>query len=577
MDDFIVSARKYRPKNFSDVVGQSAVTTVLLNAVTSKKVAHAYLFCGPRGVGKTTCARILAKAVNCLNNTDVGDPCNECENCKSITKDVSLNMHELDAASNNSVENIRSLTEKIQYHSGIGTYSVYIMDEVHMLSTQAFNAFLKTLEEPPKHAIFVLATTEKHKIPATIISRCQVFNFKRINELDIAKHLSEIGKKEKINFEDDALRLVASSADGALRDALTLFDQVVASSSDKVDYSQAVTVLNALHYSFFIKTAESIFENDPAKAVSIFNDIIENGHDIHQFVLGLIKHIRNLILEASNGGEMVHFQGEIKKKIKEQGTKTSPKKLVTLMNILSSCESKLKETINPSLWVEVHLIKMCSLFSLDQQETLPEKSSEKKKNPVTNEEKALPPPPKKENIVETKISPTSKIASAYPASLKQEKSKTEEKKYVSKFVKIQKKETTGLKEEVKPLVSKEEETRNIISQEEMETLWKELYESTDTSLPIQDLKTAVLQIKENEFIISFLNDFQVEACRSCITDFVNKHNSSSKISFIPDVTILVDKSRAKVIDNTPRKQFKDMVAKDENLKKLIDVFDLKLI
>ena len=296
MDRFIVSARKYRPAMFRDVVGQPSISTTLRNSILNKHLGHAYLFSGPRGVGKTTCARIFARTINCSNITDSGEACNECESCQSFNQNRSFSIHELDAASNNSVDDIRTLTEQVRIPPQVGTYSIYIIDEVHMLSQSAFNAFLKTLEEPPSHAVFILATTEKHKIIPTILSRCQIFDFNRIRVEEMVEYMKGIAEKESLEYEEDALSMIAQKADGAMRDALSIFDQVVSFSGGRITYQDVITNLNILDYEYFFRLTSSALEGDAASMLLLFNEILEKGFDNRNFINGYAAHLRDLMI-----------------------------------------------------------------------------------------------------------------------------------------------------------------------------------------------------------------------------------------------------------------------------------------
>ncbi|HWY10451.1 MAG TPA: DNA polymerase III subunit gamma/tau, partial [Bacteroidia bacterium] len=296
MESFIVSARKYRPQHFNTVVGQSHITNTLKNAILHKQLAQAYLFCGPRGIGKTTCARIFAKTINCSNLTPEGEACDKCVSCESFNSGASLNVDELDAASSNSVDDIRNLVDKVRVPPQIGEYKVYIIDEVHMLSSAAFNAFLKTLEEPPKHAKFILATTEKHKIIPTILSRCQVFNFNRIKNEDISKHLAFIAKSENVTFEPEALHVIAQKADGALRDALSIFDQMVAFTGNHLSYKAVVENLHVLDFDYYFKITDFLLNQKLADVMLTFDDILKKGFDGHNFINGLGEHLRNVMV-----------------------------------------------------------------------------------------------------------------------------------------------------------------------------------------------------------------------------------------------------------------------------------------
>ena len=299
MGNFIVSARKYRPETFRSVVGQDHITSTLKNAIKRNYLGHAYLFCGPRGVGKTTCARIFAKSINCSELTPDNEPCNVCESCMAFNESRSYNIHELDAASNNSVEDIRSLIEQVRIRPQIGKYSVYIIDEVHMLSANAFNAFLKTLEEPPAHAVFILATTEKHKIIPTILSRCQIFDFNRIKVDDAVNYLKYIAGKEGIDYEMEAFHIIAQKADGAMRDALSIFDQIVSFSGSNIKYQDVIENLNVLDYEYYFKVTDTLLICAYDKALLIFDEILSNGFDAHNFINGLAEHLRDLLVAGN--------------------------------------------------------------------------------------------------------------------------------------------------------------------------------------------------------------------------------------------------------------------------------------
>lgn len=362
MEEFIVSARKYRPQTFDDVVGQIHITGTLQNAIRNHKIAHAFLFCGPRGVGKTTCARIMAKTLNCLNLTDAMEPCNKCESCVGFNSSHSFNIHELDAASNNSVEDIRSLIEQVRIPPQIGKYSVYIIDEVHMLSSAAFNAFLKTLEEPPHHAIFILATTEKHKILPTILSRCQVFDFHRITIEDIASHLGRISVKESIDAEQDALHVIAQKADGALRDALSIFDRIVTFSGNKITYKDVIANLNILDYDYYFKVSEFALEAKRKEMLLLYSEILDNGFDGHHFLTGLNEHYRNLLV--SQDAQTIQLM-EVGDQFRERYQKTCSlytlPYLVEAMDILNKADMDYKTASNKRLLVELTLLQLAAL------------------------------------------------------------------------------------------------------------------------------------------------------------------------------------------------------------------------
>jgi DNA polymerase III subunit gamma/tau len=375
MENFIVSARKYRPSTFELVVGQDSITNTLKSAIINNHLAQSYLFCGPRGVGKTTCARIFAKTINCANISENGEPCNKCESCVSFNTLRSFNIHELDAASNNKVDDIRSLTDQVRIPPQIGKYSIYIIDEVHMLSSSAFNAFLKTLEEPPVHAIFILATTEKHKIIPTILSRCQIFDFKRIRVEDIVKRLMFVAKNENIAAEEEALHVIAVKADGALRDALSIFDQIVSFSGRKIIYKDVIENLNVLDYEYYFELVERALQGDISKALMIFNEILEKGFDGHNFVAGLNSHLRDILVSKDEVTlRLLEATPLIRQRYFSQAQKSPVDFLFKALEFGSACDLSYKNSKNQRLHVELFLIKLCLIAS--EKET----DSEKKKS-----------------------------------------------------------------------------------------------------------------------------------------------------------------------------------------------------
>lgn len=362
MENFVVSARKYRPQTFDTVVGQASITNTLKNAIKNHHLAQAFLFTGPRGVGKTTCARILAKTINCFNKTENIEACGECESCSSFNDGRSLNIYELDAASNNSVDDIRALVEQVRLAPQLGEFKVYIIDEVHMLSTGAFNAFLKTLEEPPRHAIFILATTEKHKILPTILSRCQVFDFNRIQIADIANHLQHIAQNEGITAEPDALHIIAQKADGALRDALSIFDQIVSFAGNNVTYKAVIDNLNILDYDYYFKMTDAIIAGDIKASLVIFDEVVNNGFDGHLFLNGLAQHFRNLMVcKDPVTLQLLEVGEQIAEKYKLQSQKAPLPLLLNALEMFSKADVQYKSSRNQRLLVELTLMQACSL------------------------------------------------------------------------------------------------------------------------------------------------------------------------------------------------------------------------
>ncbi|HEX7413592.1 MAG TPA: DNA polymerase III subunit gamma/tau [Bacteroidia bacterium] len=362
MERFVVSARKYRPQTFDTVVGQQHITTTLKNAIKTNHLAQAFLFCGPRGVGKTTCARILAKTINCFNLTADTEACDKCDSCTSFNSGQSLNVFELDAASNNSVDDIRNLIDQVRFAPQLGQYKVYIIDEVHMLSAAAFNAFLKTLEEPPKHAIFILATTEKHKIIPTILSRCQIFDFNRIRLDDISNHLAYIAKTEGISAEEEALRIIAQKADGGLRDACSMFDQMVSFGGNTLTYKTVIENLNVLDYDYYFKITDALNTQDTSTVLLTFNEILNNGFDGHHFIAGLGEHIRNLLVcKDAVTVQLLEVSESVKQKYLQQAQVCEIPFLLKALGIINRCDISYKTAKNQRLQVEIALLQIAYL------------------------------------------------------------------------------------------------------------------------------------------------------------------------------------------------------------------------
>ncbi|HZJ80810.1 MAG TPA: DNA polymerase III subunit gamma/tau [Dysgonamonadaceae bacterium] len=370
MDNYIVSARKYRPATFKSVIGQNALTTTLKNAISNNKLAHAYLFCGPRGVGKTTCARIFAKTINCFNLTSENEACNACESCVAFNESRSYNIHEMDAASNNSVEDIRDLIDQVRIPPQIGKYKVYIIDEVHMLSTQAFNSFLKTLEEPPKHAIFILATTEKHKIIPTILSRCQVYDFNRINLTDIVDYLTYVAKQENITVEEEALNIIAQKADGGMRDALSIFDQTASYTAGNVTYQAVIENLNVLDYEYYFKLTDAILQGSVVDSLLIINEILNYGFEGQHIISGMASHFRNLMISKDPRSAMLFEVGStIKKRYIDSAKQCSTELLYKGIEIANECDLNYRVSKNKRLLLELAFIRMCQLSTKTSEES----------------------------------------------------------------------------------------------------------------------------------------------------------------------------------------------------------------
>ena len=366
MDEYIVSARKYRPMSFDSVVGQQALTTTLKNAVKSGKLAHAYLFCGPRGVGKTTCARIFAKAINCEHPTADSEACNECESCKAFNEGRSYNIFELDAASNNSVENIKSLMDQTRIPPQVGRYKVFIIDEVHMLSTAAFNAFLKTLEEPPAHVIFILATTEKHKILPTILSRCQIYDFERMTVPNIINHLKRVAEKENIQFDEEALNVIAEKADGGMRDALSIFDQAASFSQGNITYQKVIEDLNVLDAENYFNIIDLALENKVSEIMVLLNSVINKGFDGGHLVNGLASHVRNVLMaKDAQTLPLLEVSEQLRNRYQLQAQKCPVNFLYTALQIMNRCDVEYRQSSNKRLLVELTLIQVAQITQKD--------------------------------------------------------------------------------------------------------------------------------------------------------------------------------------------------------------------
>lgn len=414
MENFIVSARKYRPATFETVVGQQHITGTLKNAIKNNQLAQAFLFCGPRGVGKTTCARILAKTINCTSLTAEQEACGTCESCVSFQTGHSFNFHELDAASNNSVDDIRSLIEQVRIPPQAGKYKIYIIDEVHMLSANAFNAFLKTLEEPPSYAIFILATTEKHKILPTILSRCQIFDFNRIQVEDISGHLNKIAQRENIAVEADGLHIIAQKADGGLRDALSMFDQIVSYTNKNLTYKSVIDNLNILDYDYYFKLTQYLTATDVSHTLILFDEILNNGFDGNNFINGLASHLRNLLVAKDpQTTKLLEVSENIKQKYISQSQQTPVSFILTALNLANQCDLNYKNSKNQRLQVEMALIKMCHIPSVLQLASQPltntatDPDQIKKKTSVSTEQPSFtaPAPSVAESTVTVNLPP----------------------------------------------------------------------------------------------------------------------------------------------------------------------------
>ncbi len=563
MENFVVSARKYRPATFKTLVGQSSITTTLKNAINNNQLAQAFLFCGPRGVGKTTCARILAKTINCLNVKDDIEPCNECESCKSFNESTSFNIHELDAASNNSVDDIRNLVEQVRIPPQAGKYKVYIIDEVHMLSAQAFNAFLKTLEEPPAYAKFILATTEKHKIIPTILSRCQIFDFQRIGVEDIASHLKYVAKEENVSAEEEALHIIAQKADGALRDALSMFDQVVSFSNSDVTYDLVCENLNVLDYDYYFRFVDFALQGRIPESLKLFNEILKKGFDSHYFLVGYANHLRSLLVGKDNiTVELMDVGKNIKSKYIEQANNCDILFLINAMDILTKADISYKETYNKSLSVELAIMKIAS-FKKTEQDYSQKKNSEKpiveekpkKEYPIPEATKEVSTPEKPPQKTEQKaesIPAHKKVVAATGISIKDLEKDLEKKNEVAE-------------EDI------QSGPRESFNEEQLEKTWQaylsQIKESKKNTYSILNrTKPKITTDKERIeiFVENKVSEYEITTEKNELVPFLRKNLNNNFIN----LDIVLDKKEIEIKAYTDQEKFEEMSEKNPSLNKL---------
>lgn len=578
MSNFVVSARKYRPSSFDTVVGQGHITITLKNAIKSNHLAQAFLFCGPRGVGKTTCARILAKTINCSNITADTEACNNCESCVSFNNGQSLNIFELDAASNNSVEDIRSLVDQVRFAPASGHYKIYIIDEVHMLSSGAFNAFLKTLEEPPPYAIFILATTEKHKIIPTILSRCQIFDFNRIKVEDISKHLQQIAKKENIEADPEALHIIAQKAEGALRDALSIFDQMVTFSGNKVTYKDVINNLNVLDYEYYFRITDQILPGNISSVLLTFNELLNEGFDGHHFIAGLSGHFRDLMVAKDEITlQLLEVTEAVREKYKVQSKAVELSVLLKLIDICNSCDLSYKSVRNQRLHVEIALMKMCAL---SVKLTVNENAMAAK--PVVVEKVAV-----EKTTVATPVAQMSKnvsaIASASQESAKPEiakattATKAEEPLATISLSGLNAKQAAPDKTESTDVKSEKKNDRPVVI-EELNRIWT-LYAALQdnnghTNLSKALLRTEPVVINGTEIHVTVDNQVLRDNLLSLKSEFLEYFKRELQNDFLT-LEVRVEVSE-KVLDKpyTAREKFKKMAEKNPELENFRKQFDL---
>ena len=593
MGDYIVSARKYRPMTFATVVGQEALTTTLKNTVANQKLAHAYLFCGPRGVGKTTCARIFARSINCLNPTPDGEACNECESCVAFREHRSYNIHELDAASNNSVEDIRSLIDQVRIPPQIGKYKVYIIDEVHMLSQAAFNAFLKTLEEPPRHAVFILATTEKHKILPTILSRCQIYDFNRISVTDAANYLAQVAEKEGITAEPEALNVIAQKADGGMRDALSIFDQVVSFTNGNVTYQSVIDNLNILDCEYYFRLTDAMLEHRVQDCFLILNDILSKGFDGSHFVTGLASHFRDLLVSKDPATlPLLEAGASIRDHYKSQAVRCTAKFLYRAIRIANECELNYRLSKNKRLLIEVALIRLAQLTP-DGEEDIPGGRSPKEKlKPIevkseesrvksekASEVKSEESRVKSENVGatlavahkeadETKKKPSLKKGSILGFSISQSAQQA-----------LNKANEQALTKKEVPQPAKTSEANNSIDQKQLELCWREFAsalpkEETANSKRMMNMQPVVTDPK-GSFEVTVENDnvrSNILRLQDQIVRYLGEKLHNKELLMSIRVMEAAENTRA----YSPAERFKIMAAKNPKLLTLQEELGLEL-
>lgn len=606
MESFVVSARKYRPVTFKQVVGQKAITSTLQNAIKSNHLAQAFLFTGPRGVGKTTCARILAKTINCENLTSDIEPCDQCESCVSFNNNASFNIHELDAASNNSVDDIRNLVEQVRIPPQVGKYKVYIIDEVHMLSQAAFNAFLKTLEEPPPYAKYILATTEKHKILPTILSRCQIFDFRRIGVEDIAEHLQYVSKSEGVVSADEALNVIAQKADGALRDALSTFDQIVSYSGNELTYKSVIENLNILDYEYYFKVTDAIIRSDIPKLLLIFNEIIDNGFDGQHFIMGLAEHLRSLlVLKNESTAELMLASQKLKQNYIIQSSQCAPSLLMKALDICNRYDLDYKLSNNKRLHIEIALMKFGTLlnegggFSAQlspqvkkteaQTSTVPVEyktaemnksvASENKDSLNKVEEKPLPSKQQEETAVEVKVPEPAQTEDVVAATEKTDKSAPVRKKEdngrvikrisISDSLKALKKDKEKSQEEYVAVIKTE------FSQEKLEIVWKDFVVAYQLKSP--SFSSAVRKYKpelKDNFKIEYKVDNKIMADdilhQTSLLEFLKNELKNNQITLKP-ILPTVDEKKKAYFDN---EKYEELAKEFPGLEKLKEQLNL---
>ncbi len=582
MSNFVVSARKYRPSRFEDVVGQEHISQTLKNALRSDHVAHAFLFCGPRGVGKTTCARILAKILNCEQRTADYEACNECSSCRSFNESASFNIFELDAASNNGVEHIRALVDQVRFPPQHGKFKVYIIDEVHMLSQAAFNAFLKTLEEPPPHAIFILATTEKHKIIPTILSRCQIYDFRRIQPMDAVNHLRGICAKEGIDADEDALFSIGVKADGAMRDALSIFDRIISASGKKMNYQDVVDNLNLLDYDYYFKVVEAFLTEDVSKIMLVFDDILKKGFDAEIFINGLAEHIRNvLVCKDEQTLKLLEVSDTQKERYRTQARAASTMFLLTALNLCNDCDINYKMARNKRLHVEMALIKMTYIHravKINRSPVVAIAPEQEKKKPELATTSPLPKAEMASQVVEPQVQyeAAPKIATSdnqpapRPSEVKEDPPKSFLKntsKFGANIPSLSSFSLTDLHKEIKQEEEVREEKKSRLNDVNLQAAWVQYAQKIDSQTTKATLEKAEVRIDNAEKITVLVGSalarnsiIQVNE----LLDFIREELHTPNLV----MDVVIDPAKAALIANIAPVQARALTLKEKYAKML---------
>lgn len=571
MEKYIVSARKYRPVTFDEVIGQDHISSTLKNALVTDHLAHAYLFTGPRGVGKTTCARILAKVVNCHHPVNKHTACNECPSCLAFNENASFNILELDAASNNTVDHIRTLNEQVRFQPQGSKYKVFIIDEVHMLSSSAFNAFLKTLEEPPPHAIFILATTEKHKIIPTILSRCQIFDFRRIQNLDIIKNLQQICEKENISFDKDGLHVIAEKADGAMRDALSIFDRIVSSVEGHIGYQDVIKNLNILDYDYYFRLVDAILLEDLPKVLTTYNEISRNGFEGHIFINGFSEHLRQLMVSKDPDTlQLLDTSETLKTRYREQAEKTKLGFILSALNVANECDINFSRAQNKQLHVEIAL---CKMVYLERRISGAEMPAKKKDNTIETS------PENKPHQGEKKTEEKPKIKDAETISDKDQDIPPLQPKQTGKRLKISK--LSQLEKEVQKEIANEQGQKKPFTKEVAQRLIDQYISKISSPYVSNILKEVKLDVYETVMTI-FVPSAQSEDIVKQEISLLEQLRAESpgngyelKVVINPDLFPEYKELKPKKI-LTNKEKFELFQSKNTLIKKFVDIFDLKI-